>query len=309
MAFLNHPPANCLGIDIGQDNLVTSDGRTLANSRTAIRAFLKAAKPDFVVCEPTGGHELLLLEQCVQAGIACHRADTLKLKSFIRSFGTLGKSDAIDAAKMAAYGQERWRILALWQKPDPEERHLQDLVRRRADLVAIKVAELNRSKAPGAKNLAASFKAMLATVTRQIKAVEAAIAALVARNPSLKRRTAICTAMNGIGPVTAASLIALMPELGALQRRQAAALAGTAPHPNESSTFKGQRRIRGGRPEIRSILFMPALRAAAGKGEFAPFYKRLTTNGKPTMTAIAAVMRKIIVTLNARIRDAQFAQS
>ncbi|RST85312.1 IS110 family transposase [Aquibium carbonis] len=313
MAFLHHPPACCLGIDVAKDSLTASNGRqaaaTIDNSRSAIRAMLKKARPDLVVCEPTGGYELLLLEECLKAGIACHRADTLKLKSFIRSFGTLGKSDAIDAAQMAAYARERWAKLSLWQAQDADERQLQVLVRRRADLVAFRVAERNRSRAPGAKALAASFKAILAAIEQQIDKLEAAIAALVARSQSLRQRIAVCTAMNGIGLTCAATLIAQMPELGSLQRRQAAALAGTAPHPNESGTATGRRRQRGGRPQIRTALFMPALRAAAGRGEFASFYKRLVDNGKRPIVAIAAVMRKIIVTLNARLRDAQSAQS
>lgn len=307
MAFLHHPPASCLGIDVAKNGLVVSDGRraaaTVDNSRPAIRSMLNKARPDLVVCEPTGGYELLLLEECLRAKIACHRADTLKLKSFIRSFGTLGKSDAIDAAHMAAYGSERWARLALWQAPDADERHLQALVRRRADLVAFRVAERNRARAPGAKPLAASFKAILATLECQIGKLDAAIAALVAASSSLKRRVAICTAMNGIGLTCAATLIAQMPELGSLQRRQAAALAGTAPHPNDSATSTGRRRQRGGRPQVRTALFMPALHAAAGKGEFANFYKRLIDNKKQPIVAIAAVMRKIIVTLNARLRD------
>lgn len=313
MAFLHHPPVRCLGIDVAKDDLAVSDGQrivtTVANNRQAIRSLLKTTRPDLVVCEPTGGYELLLLEECLRAGIACHRADTLKLKAFIRSYGTLGKSDAIDAAQMSAYGRERWAKLPLWKAPDADESKLQAMVRRRADLLACKVAERNRSKAPGAKMLAASFKAVLATLERQIAAIEAAIADLVASSASIAKRVDVCTAMNGIGPITAVILIAQMPELGSLSRRQAAALAGTAPHPNESGTAKGRRHQRGGRPQVRTALFMPALRAAAGTGEFAHFYKRLVDNGKPPILAIAAVMRKIIVTLNARLRDAQIAQS
>ncbi|MET3790835.1 transposase, partial [Aquamicrobium terrae] len=113
----------------------------------------------------------------------------------------------------------------------------------------------------------------------------------------------------GIGTVSAVTILALMPELGHLQRRQAAALAGTAPHPNESGTERGRRRQRGGRPQVRTALFMPALRAAAGQGEFAAFYARLIANGKPPILAIAATMRKIIITLNARLRDNQNHQS
>jgi transposase len=313
MAFLHHPPVHCLGVDVAKDSLtVAHDDRAAAvhaNSRPAIRSLLRATRPDLVVCEPTGGHELLLLEECLRAGIACHRADTLKLKAFIRSFGTLGKSDAIDAAHIAEYGRERWARLPLWTAPDADARQLQALVRRRSDLVAIRVAERNRSKAPGAKAIAASFRAVLATVERQIKLLDAAIAALAANSRSVRRRIAVCTAMDGIGLISAASLLAQMPELGSLQRRQAAALAGTAPHPNESGAAIGRRSQRGGRPQVRTALFMPALHAAAGKGEFAAFYRRLVDNGKQPIVAIGATMRKIIITLNARLRDDQLHQS
>lgn len=307
MAFLHRPPARCLGFDIAKDTIVVSVGsapaRTIANQRRAIRGFLKTCTAALAVCEPTGGHEQLLLDECLRTGLPVHRVDTLKLKAFIRSFGTLGKSDAIDAAKLAAYGSERWASLPLWEKPDPDQLRLKALVRRRGELIALKVAEQNRARAPGARELAASFKAVLTVIAKQIAAIDAAIQSILARPGSLNRRVEICTGMNGIGRHTAAALIATMPELGTMTRRQAAALAGLAPHPNESGTAKRYRRTQGGRPEIPVILFMPALRAAAGKGEFAAFYKRLIQNGKKPILAITAVMRKIVVTLNARIRD------
>jgi transposase len=313
MAFLHQQPHLCLGLDIAKDTITASDGATtriIANQRRAIRAFLKSRKQaDLVVCEPTGGHEGLLLEECLRASIACHRADTLKLKSFIRSFGTLGKSDAIDADKLCAYGRERWKILPLWQAPDPDEVRLRALVRRRQELITIKGAEQNRAKAPSGLNLAASFAAVIKAVEHQIQAIEAAMRELIAKSSTLKRRAAICTAMDSLGSIVAAKLLAILPELGSMTRRQAAALAGLAPHPNESGLKKGYRKTRGGRPDVRSTLFMPALRAAAGKGDFAAFYKRLVANGKKPMVAIAAVMRKIVVTLNARLRDALISQS
>lgn len=312
MIFLHHPPSHCLGVDVAKDSLVLSDGSsavTIANTRRCIRSRLRKTRPDLVICEATGGHEGLLLDECQKAGIACHRADTLKLKGFIRSFGTLGKSDAIDATWMAAYGRERWARLALWQAPDEDDKQLQALVRRRADLVALRTAERNRSKAPGAKALAASFKAMLTIIERQIEAIDAAITALVAKARQLSQRVAVCIAMHGIGLISAATLLAQMPELGTLRRRQAAALAGTAPHPNESGASKGYRRQHGGRPQVRTALFMPAMQAARGRGAFAAFYKRLIANGKRPIVAIAATMRKIIVTLNAKLRDFQLKQS
>ncbi|PBB89375.1 IS110 family transposase [Mesorhizobium sp. WSM3864] len=313
MAFLHHQPQLCLGFDIAKHTITVCDGattRTIANQRRAIRALLKSYKQiDLVVCEPTGGYEGLLLEECLRAGIACHRADTLRVKSFIRSFGTQGKSDAIDAGMLCAYGRERWVKLPLWQAPDVDEVRLRALVRRRQELIATKVAEKNRAKAPGSRDLAASFKAVIKVVERQIQVINAEIRELIANSNTLKQRAAICTAMDSLGPIVAAKLLAGLPELGSMTRRQAAALAGVAPHPNDSGLKKGYRKIRGGRPEVRSTLFMPALRAAAGKGEFAAFYKRLRANGKKPMVAIAAVMRKIIVTLNARLRDALIPQS
>ena len=172
----------------------------------------------------------------------------------------------------------------------------------------MRVAEQNRAKAPGASELADTFKAVLAVIERQIERVEQAIKALT-QGDHLKRRFDVLTAMHGIGQITAAALIAAMPELGTMDRKQAAALAGLATHPNESGKKIGHRRLRGGRPEVRTILFMPAMQAAGGRGEFAQFYKRLIAAGKKPILAIAAVMRKMIVTLNARLRDAQTQQS
>lgn len=321
MATLQHPPQHIVGVDIAKDSAVIAiigDGATgttsiVANKRRAIRAALKRLKPDLVVCEPTGGYERLLIEECLKAGIACHRVVVHKVKGFITSFGVNGKSDAIDATMLARYGADRWATLPLWRERSREDEELRALVRRRQDLVAQRVAEKNRAAAPLAgaagRTLAASFKAMLRLLDRQIAVLDTAIAAITAQNRQLRHRIEICTAMNGIGIVTAAALIALAPELGSMTRRQAAALTGLAPHPNESGSRKGYRRTRGGRRDIRPVLFMPALRTTQAKGEFAAFYRRLVDSGKKPMVAMTAVMRKIVVTLNARLRDNQIPQS
>jgi transposase len=316
MAFLHHIPCRCLGFDIAKQTIAVSDGRTVQvidNQRGAIRRFLRTCHADFAVCEPTGGHEAVLLEECLRLCLPAHRVDTRKLKAFIRSRGRLGKSDAIDARELAAYGVERWASLVLWDAPDPCQERLKALVRRRDDLVATRVAEQNRAKAPGASEpgaseLAATFRAVLAVLERQIKRIDQAIRALMRTGP-LKHKCDVMTAMPGIAQTTAAALIAAMPELGNMDRKQAAALAGLAPHPNESGKKIGYRRMRGGRPVVRTILFMPAMQAACGRGEFAAFYKRLVAAGKKPILALAAVMRKIVVTLNARLRDAQIQQS
>jgi transposase len=115
--------------------------------------------------------------------------------------------------------------------------------------------------------------------------------------------------MPGIGQITAAALLAALPELGHMDRRQTAALSNLAPHPNESGKRRGHRTMRGGRPAVRTILYMPAMQATRGRGEFAAFYKRLIQAGKKPILAIAAVMRKIVITLNARLKEPQTQQS
>jgi hypothetical protein len=197
MAFLHHLPHRCLGFDIAKETIAVSDGRTVQvidNQRSAIRRFLRTCRADFAVCEPTGGHEDLLLEECLRLGLPAHRVDTRKLKAFIRSRGQLGKSDAIDARELAAYGLERWASLVLWSAPDPCQERLKALVRRRDDLVAIRVAEQNRAKAPGARELEATFKAVLAVIERQIKRLDQAIRALMCTG-ILKRKLDVVTAM------------------------------------------------------------------------------------------------------------------
>lgn len=311
MAFLHHSPRSCLGLDISKETIAISDGHKVTfipNQRSHIRRFLGHCDADLAICEPTGGYEAIVLEECLRQGLPVHRADTRKLKAFIRSRGRLGKSDAIDANEMAAYGMERWASLALWQTPEPHDTRLKALVRRRADLVTIRTAEYNRAKAPAGQALAITFKAVIGVINRQIMLIDKAIAALIRTSP-IKIRADIAAAMSGIGATTAAAIIAILPELGQMDRRKAAALAGLAPHPNESGKKIGYRRTRGGRPEIRTILFMPAMQAARGRGEFAAFYKRLITAGKKPIVALCAVMRKIVITLNARIRDATIQQS
>ncbi|MCP3735606.1 transposase, partial [Sphingomonas sp. RP10(2022)] len=141
-------------------------------------------------------------------------------------------------------------------------------------------------------------------LARRIAALEARIADLVARTPDLARRQTALRSVPGIGPVLAPMLLAIMPELGTLDRRQAASLAGCAPHPRDSGRNTPHRRLAGGRRQIKPALFVAAMAAARGKNPLGDFYRTLLANGKPKRLAIAALMRKIITIANARIRDA-----
>jgi transposase len=258
-----------------------------------------------VVCEATGGYEDKLLAVMLAAGVPAYRADARKVKAFIRSFGTLGKSDAIDAQALARYGAERHATLARWVQPDPVREALQALVLARVDLVRMRQAQLNRLAAPGAGVVATALRAIVREIEKQLRALEARIAACLRGHPALERDMAVLRGMRGIGSVTAAALLALMPELGTLSGRQAASLAGVAPHPHESGQRVGYRKTRGGRPDVKRTLFMAGLVASRGAGSLAEMYQRLVARGKRPIVAVTAVMRKLIVIANAKLRDAR----
>jgi transposase len=302
------PPLHFIGCDVGKAAIVVFDSRdtrapSIPNQPDALAAFAKSLDPScFVVCEATGGHETALLAAMVSAGVPVHRADARKVKAFIRSYGTLGKTDAIDARALARYGAERHPGLARWQPCDAWRGQLQDLVLTRNDLVATRVAYANRLDAPGTKAGTPFIEAVLAALDAQILAIDAATTALIRDNTPLRQAVKTLTSITSIGVVTATSLLALMPELGHLDRRQAAALGGLAPHPNQSGASDGYRRTKGGRPEVRKALFMAALSAARHHKTLRPFYEKLIANGKKKLVALAAVMRKLLIICNAVLR-------
>ncbi len=296
-----------IGCDVGKSEIVVFDSRSgktisIPNLKKSLAAFAATLdKTCLMVCEATGGFEEALLDAMLKAKIAAHRADARKVKAFIRSFGTRGKTDAIDARALAQYGQERAPKLGLWKKPKQEKQCLQSLVLTRADLVKERVAYKNRLAAPGAHHVKTHLQNILKCLDKQIAAIEAETKILIRAHPELARDADVVRSIDGVGPVIATALLALMPELGTLNRREAAALAGLAPHPNQSGGRDGYRRTRGGRPEVKAILFMAALSASRSKSSLGEFYQRLVENGKKKMVALVAVMRKIIVIANARL--------
>lgn len=302
-------PTCFIGCDVGKRYIVVFDSATgktfqIENKRRALAAFARSLdKNCLALCEATGGHEAALLEALVAAGVPAHRADARKVKAFIRSWGTLGKSDGIDARALARYGAERHRHLRRWSVPDRQRARLQALVRTRRDLVDERTAHNNRLGAPGGKLAAPYLKKLIACLERLIQRIEADIQTLLNDCEDLARCRRVLTEIKGIGPTTAATLIALMPELGTLTRREAAALAGLAPHPNQSGLTEGYRRTRGGRKEIKQALFLPALTAGRYHPTLRTFHDRLIQDGKKPIVAATAVMRRLIVIANAKIRD------
>jgi len=301
-------PSGFVGCDVGKSEIVVHDATSLktskvANTPKALAAFAAKLDPHcLVVCEATGGYEGELLDALLAKGIPAHRADAAKVKAFIRSFGVLGKTDEIDAKALARYGQERHADLPRWRAPDRERVKLQALVLARRDLVVARGAFHNRSKAPGC--LTKVHADMVKAFDKNILKLDVEIAALLTCVEPLARAAKVLTQIKGVGAKSAAVLVALLPELGHLDRRAIASLAGLAPHPRQSGASNAYRSTRGGRAEVKRALFMPALVAARLNPDLKPYFQRLVQNGKKRIVAITAVMRKLIVIANARIRDA-----
>jgi transposase len=305
----DNPPTRFIGCDVGKTSVVifdsaTARSRTVANTPEALSAFLADLDGTcLVVCESTGGYEAALLAAALTAGCPAHRADGRRVKHFIRSLGILGKTDGIDARALARYGQERHADLLRWQMPDHDRDRLQILVNTRRDLVAERQAWKNRRAAPGVDAVAGRIEALIACLNTQIAAVEGDMQALIRSQPVLDRCVRALRGITGFGAVVSASLLALLPELGQLDRRKIAALAGLAPHPNQSGQADRYRPTRGGRQAIRPVLFFAALTAVRHNPKLRAFYQRLIDNRKRPIVALVAVARKLVTIANAIVRD------
>lgn len=277
----------------------------LANEAPALARFAAALPAGcLVVCEATGGYEAALLDAVTRAGHAAHRADARRVKAFIRSLGTLAKTDALDAAALARYAQERHDRLARWAPRDEARQLLATLVATRSDIVCARTACTNRLKAPGAAPVAAELRALVQAHEQTIAGLDARITALLDAEPAFARDAATLRTIPGIGATTAAALLALLPELGTLDRRRIASLAGLAPHPRQSGNRDGYRKTRGGRSEVKRVLFMAAMSAVRFDPAIKAFYQRLRDNGKKPIVALTAAMRKLVTIAHAKLRDA-----
>jgi transposase len=302
-------PSSFIGCDVGKTEIVVFDSRTgrttkIPNKSSPLTTFFRAIDPNaLVICEATGGYEADLLAALVKADRAAHRADARKVKAFIRSFGTLGKTDQIDARALARYGAERHSHLPRWQPRDRQRDELSRLVAARRAFVDQRVACRNRIQAPGHATLADREARIIRALDQEIAGIESDIKALIDACQPLARTVNVLRGISGVGLTTATTLLALMPEIGTLGRRQAASLAGLAPHPRQSGANDAYRRTKGGRTDIKIALFMAALTAIKHNPALKTFYERLRANGKKAIVALIAVMRKLLIIANARVRD------
>jgi len=296
-----------LGIDVSKANLDVAarpSGRAgrYANTADGIARVVALAREQgaFVVLEATAAWDRALMLALETAEVPYHRANPGRARAFARATGLLAKTDQVDAGMLAKYGS----ALDLPPAPpaDPNRMRLQALSVRRDQLVEMRKAERIRLKALPDPEAAESLRAMLAFLGGQIADFDARIRKLTAHAQDLARDGAILRSAPGVGPVCASVLLACMPQLGRVDRRAIASLAGLAPVARDSGLLRGARHVQGGRKRVRDALYMAAL-AAIRSEAFRPRYERMRQAGKPAKLALVAIARQLLVALNAAIRD------
>ena len=309
---------NFIGIDIGKHELVVSvncskNTVNFTNDDAGITLFIKKyasfLTDGLCILETTGGYEMRLLLTLCRECFAVHRANTRKVKNFIRSYGNMAKTDSLDAQALSLYGKERAKNLSLFEQPSEESMALFELVQRRNDLKKMLVAEKNRSQAPRVNVVKESCTIMIKALEEQLKAISDQIQDIINGSAELSHKRDVLKTVSGIGDITASELIVLLPELGTLNRRQIASLAGVAPCANDSGTKRGYRKTQHGRDGVKPALYMAAMAAGKSKSRLGAFYNKLVDSGKKKRVAQTAVMRKIIVIANARLKEECYSQT
>jgi transposase len=294
-----------IGCDIAKQHLDLFDearGESLriANTTAAIEDWLARLDTTraFIAFEATGPYDRALQRALAQAGCRFVRVNPARARDFARASGRLAKTDAIDAQMLAAMA--RALALAPDQPADPARQHLARLHRRRDQLVAMRACERVRNGEDG--DPAGSLDRHLTWLDDEIATLERLIDEALHADQRLSELQALLRSAPGVGPVTAATLIALMPELGRCSAKAIAALAGLAPFNNDSGRLRGQRSIRGGRRRVRRALYMAALAAIRTSPRFKAFYEAIKARRAATKIAIIALARKLLTVLNAMVK-------
>jgi transposase len=253
-----------------------------------------------VVVESTGGLERQLVRELVVAGVSVALINPHRIREFAKSAGLLAKTDKLDARLLARFGQAIKPIPT--QLPSEDEQLLSALISRRRQLIDIRTAEINRlgSTHPAMRP---GLEKHLEWLAGQIVELEQEIDRMVQSRPDFKCKDEILRSVPGIGPVTSAILIANLPELGKYDRKIMAALVGVAPFNDDSGYRRGKRRVKGGRADVRTVLYMATISASRYNPIIKSFYEHLLQKGKLKKVALVACMRKLLTILNAMLRD------
>lgn len=293
-----------VGIDIAKAQLdiavrPTGESWTIPNApdaRLALTERLRTLDPALIVLEGTGGYERPVTAELAAAGLPVVRVNPRQVRDFAKANGRLAKTDTLDAQVLAHFADAlRPEVRPL---PDAQATALHALVARRRQLVEMRTAERNRT-AEAVPVVADGIRAHLAWLSEELARVDTALEDLIAATPVWQAQATRLRTVPGVGAVLSRTLVAELPELGTLNRRQIAALVGVAPRNRDSGVHRGKRRIGGGRASVRTALYMATLTATRHNPIIAAFYHHLCAQGKPKKVALTACMRKLLVILNA----------
>jgi len=298
------------GLDISKQNLqlhLPDRVHDLANTPAGHRRLLKLLA-DFpavqVVCEATGGYEREVVASLHQSNLPVSVLNPARVRHFARATGQHAKTDHIDAVVLSDYGT---KLQPKATAPrTQQEQQLTELIRRRMQLLDLLVAQRQQVESLTMASLKQQARKLLRRLESDLAQIEALLKELRSQAPLLDTRVEKLQAIKGVGMITAMAVLAELPELGTLNRHQAAALAGLAPHPRDSGQWHGRRTIGGGRAPVRRALYMAALVGARSNRRFKEFYQRLRAAGKPAKVALTAVMRKLVVLMNQILKNPNF---
>jgi len=297
-----------VGIDVSKDTLdvcvyPTLDGFRVPNSPDGLDELMKRLQPiesQLIVFEATGGYETLAVSSLAAARLPVVVVNARQVRDFAKSIGQLAKTDVIDAGVIARFASAvRPELRPLKDGPSQE---LTGLVTRRRQIVDMIVAETNRLKAATRRNRR-DIQTHSRWLQKRLKQVDDEIKRDIQNGPLWRTTDHILQSAPGVGPATSAMLISCLPELGQLDRKQIACLTGVAPLNRDSGRYKGRRTIWGGRAQVRALLYMSTLSAIRSNPVIRQFYQRLRDAGKCFKVAIVACMRKLLVILNAMVRN------
>jgi len=296
---------NYLGIDVSKLHLDLSRGGRISNTGKAISNLLKSLPPDTIlVCEASGGWEALLISLAHAAARAIVQVNARQVRDFAKAKNRLAKTDRLDAEQIEHFAQTfDPKPLSL---PDPLQQELCALVKHRSHLLTQITQNNNLAQTTTDQKLLRLVGKTVAFLQKQVAQLESLMAEKIRQCPRLRARVARLSQVQGVGLLTATSLVALMPELGSLSDTQAAALAGVAPFNRDSGQYRGQRHIAGGRTPVRSVLYMAALVASRYNPVLRPLYQRHLAAGKAKKLALTALMRKLIILANHLLKNPDF---
>lgn len=306
----NNQSSVYVGIDVSKSQLDIAIGKDgeywkasndqLGIQRTIER--LKIIQPELIIVKSTGGLEIALITEMFATGLPFALVQPKRVRDFARSIGLLAKTDKLDAHLLAQFGEAVKPPLS--RLPGEAEQYLNALMVRRRQLLDMVVVE-NNHLATTRLSMRLEVEEHIAWMEKELKELDKKIDEQIQQIPHFKEKEKILRSAKGVGPVLCAKLLSGLPELGTINRKKIAALVGVAPFNDESGHRRGKRRTKGGREDVRNVLYMATISAARSNPVIKVFYKHLLNEGKLKKVALVACMRKFLTILNAMIRDMQ----